>query len=248
VGKAEPCWKVTKMLILRFSHSDGMQGELVFAFHVLEIAAIFLDLVVGTLLARKTARTGRGYIRMYYFGVTGYFFSHGLYVLASVIADLTNNMLVHDIGVFIVLSSMVMLVAAIEYAMYTRSRHHFTIAGCAALGVIMTDVIGQFTFPIMRLMVWIQFFMNPVLVLFILLNYISAARRVEGAARRNVLMIVASIALFAVGELSKFPLADLLVPNADFFGAVMMDAAIIMLYFGFMRLSIWKRDSRQLHD
>ncbi|NMC04850.1 MAG: hypothetical protein GYA24_06550 [Candidatus Lokiarchaeota archaeon] len=216
----------------------GMQGECGFTIILLEIVAIGLDIAVGILVARKTAMTGRGYARTYYFGVSVFFFTHALYVFTSIMADLTNIVRVHDIGVFIVLSSMVMLVASIEHAMYARSRHLFTIIGCVALGIIMADVVCQFPIPIMRLMVWIQFFLNPMLVIFILLNYLAAARQAEGPAKKNAFFIVLSTSLFATGELSEFPFANDLVPGAVLVGQVLTVVAILMMYLGLMRLNI----------
>ncbi len=221
-----------------------MQEEWKLVFYAFEIAAIFLDLGLGLLLARRTAMTGRGYMRKYYYGATGLFIAHGFYMLTSVIYDLMGIEYIFGIGVFLVLSSIVMLVWAIESAMYTRSRYAFTIAGCVALGIILVDVFGQFQFPIMRLRIWVQVFINPVLVAFILLNYLIAARRVTGPTRRNVLLMFFSIALLSVAELSKFPLANQL-PEVELIGAITMDAAIIMLYFGIMRLSVWKKEPRE---
>ncbi len=235
---------VGKMLLLKIGSSGGMQDALEFSLYIFEIAAIFLDFGLGVLLARRTVKNAKGYMRKYYLCVTGLFSAHGFYELSHVIYNFTNYGLVFDIGVFLLLSSVVLLVAAIESAMYTRSRNLFTIFGCVALCIILVDVFVPFHFPIMPLMVWVQLFANPILVAFILLNYIAAARRAKGSARRNVFLIIIAIILFAIAELSEFPFATQLVPDAELVGAIIMDAAIIMLYFGFMRLSVWKREPR----
>lgn len=215
------------------------------ATYMFDLCAILLDFSLGTILARKTAMTGRGYVRKYYFGVTCFFFAHGIFVITHVIYDLLRDWLLYDIGVFLVLSSIVLLVASIEVTIFTRSRYFFTILGCMALGIIMIDIIDQFQFPIMPLMIWVQLFVNPVLVLFIITNYFNAVRRAKGPTKKNAILVVIAIIIFSISQLSQFPFVIQYIPDAELIGAILMDVSIVMLFFGFMHLSIWKQGSQQ---
>ncbi|HME55265.1 MAG TPA: hypothetical protein VKM55_23860 [Candidatus Lokiarchaeia archaeon] len=222
-----------------------MAGELNLPLIILETGAIVLDFIVGSMLVRKTVTIGKGSMRTYYIGVIGFFFAHGTFMLTRVIFLFTNDGLLYNFGVFLVLSSIVLLVAAIEFTMFTKSHHIFTIFGCVSVGLIFIDVFAQFKFPIMPLMVWVQYFANPILVLFILLIYFNAARRARGPARRNALLMLIAIITFAIGELGQSQTAIKYIPDAELIGTILMDVAIVLLYYGFMHLSIWKREAQQ---
>nr|MDO8113219.1 hypothetical protein [Candidatus Sigynarchaeota archaeon] len=234
-----------------------MADELKLAAFIFEIVAVCLDVGLGIMLTYKTRKVaraqnttmiGRGPTQKYYTCVVAFFSAHGFYTHTYMLYGLFNNSSLFDIGVFLVIASVVLLVAAIESAIFTRSRYLFTKIGCVALAIILVDVIGRFPFPVIRLRIWVQLFVNPLLVAFIILIYINAVKRVSGSARRNALLMVVAITTFVIGELGETPFAVGIIPGAELIGAILMDIAIVLLYFGFMRLSIWKRDSQQHAD
>jgi len=222
-----------------------MAGELNLPLAILEMVAIALDFIVSGMLARKTIKIGKGSMRTYYLGVIGFFFAHGIYMITRVIYLFKNNGLLYDFGVFLVLASLVLLVAAIEFSIFTKSRRLFTIFGCVSVGLIFIDVFARFPFPILRLMQWAQIFANPILALFIVFIYLNAARKARGPARKNAILMFIAIVIFAVGELGQSQFAVQYIPGAEIIGTILMDVAIVMLYYGFMHLSIWRREAQQ---
>ena len=212
---------------------------------ILEAGAIALDCIVGIMLARKTLTFGKGAMRKYYLCVTCFFFAHGTFLLTHIIYLFTNYGMLFDIGISIVLASIVLLVAAIEFTIFTRSRHVFTIFGCVAVIIIMMDAIARFKIT-PRIMILVQLFANPILVLFILVTYLNAARRAKGSSRRNAILMFIAIVVFSIAELGQSQVAVQLVPGVEIIGSILMDAAIVLLYYGFMHLSIWKREGQQV--
>lgn len=222
-----------------------MAEELNLVLLILELAAIILDFIVGIILARKTITVGVGAIRKYYFGITSFFFAHGIYMLTHVISVLINYGLPSYLGILIVTCSIVLLVAAIEFAIIKKTRHFFTIFGIVAVIIMVIDSIFKFTFPIWSLTQWAQIFADPILVVFIAWVYLNAARKATGLARKNAILLLIAIIMFALGETRGSPIVIQYIPFAEYIGMILTDVAIVMLYYGFMHLSIWKREGQE---
>jgi hypothetical protein len=221
-----------------------MAGEMNIPLLILEAGAIALDFIVGIMLTRKTITIGKGSMRKYYLCVTCFFFAHGTYLITYIIYLFTNNGMIFDVGISIVLASIVLIVTAIEFTIFTRLKHVFTIFGWITVILIMIDAIVRFNVK-PRIMIVVQFFANPIIVAFILITYLNAARRARGSARKNAILMLIAIVIFSIGELGQSQVAVLYIPSAEFYGTILMDVAIVMLYYGFMHLSIWKREGQQ---
>jgi hypothetical protein len=183
--------------------------------------------------------------------VAGFYIAHGTYVLTYVVYKATNNGLLFNFGVLLVLSSLVLLVYSIELSIFRRSRFLFTIFGIVSMGIIAVDVIAQATLSIQikilgtRLMEWVQYFANPLLVAFILLVYLYAFMKAAGSVRRNALFMMVGIVLFIVAELALSNAAKKILPWAEFLGPPLRVVAIVLLSLAILRLSVWKDESEQ---
>ncbi len=228
-----------------------MAGEIDLVMFILGLCAICLDYLMGTVLLRKVAMIKTSSKRKYYLGVAGFYMAHGTYVLTYVIYKATNNGLLFNFGVLLVLSSLVLLVYSIELSIFRRSRFFFTIFGIVSLCIIAVDVILQATTTIQikilgkRLMEWPQYFVNPLLVAFILLVYLYAFMKAAGSVRRNALFMMVGIVLFIVAELALSNFVKDILPLAEYLGPPLRVVAIVLLSLAIMRLSIWKDESEQ---
>jgi hypothetical protein len=229
-----------------------MAGETDLVMFILGLCALCLDFLMGIVLLRKVATIKTSSKRKYYLGVAGFYIAHGTYVLTYVVYKATNNGVLFNFGVLLVLSSLVLLVYSIELSIFRRSRFFFTIFGIVSMGIIAVDVIAQATTSIQikilgtRLMEWVQYFANPLLVAFILLVYLYAFMKAAGSVRRNALFMMVGIVLFIVAELSLSNVAKKILPWAEFLGPPLRVVAIVLLSLAIMRLSVWKDESEQL--
>jgi len=221
-----------------------MAGELNPALILLETCSVVLDFIFGIVLLWKTIKIGKVALRNYYLCVTGFFFAHGTFVLTHVIYLFNNIGSLFDFGVLLVLSSLVLLVAGIEFTLFKQSKRFFTIFGCISIVIIGVDIFTRISIFGMRLMVLVQYFVNPLLVLFIVLIYLNAARKARGSTRRNALLVFFAIVMFMIAELARSQVANQLFPGVDLIGAVLMVISIVMLYYGILHLSVWKRETQ----
>ncbi len=235
-----------------------MAGETDLVMMILGLCAIGLDYFMGIVLARKIVMIKVKSKRKYYTGVAGFYIAHGTYVLTYIIYKAipiafpgTKVGVIFNIGVLLVLSSLVMLVYSIELSIFTRSKFFFTIFGSVAVGIAAIDVIYEaitsFMIKILgiRLMEWPQYFANPLLVLFILLVYLYAFIKAAGSVRRNALLMMIGIVIFMVAELAHANIIINWLPWAVFVGPPLRVVAIVMLSYAIMHLSVWKDENGQ---
>nr|MDO8109641.1 hypothetical protein [Candidatus Sigynarchaeota archaeon] len=208
----------------------------------LELSAIVIDFLLGIVLLLKTLKIEGTQRQKYYIGVIGFFLVHGSCRLIFFVRRFfPGNVLMFDVGTILGLSSVVLLVVAIESLVYTKSKHFFSFLGIGAFFVQVIDIFAQQTYFGYRLLLWVHYFVTSTLAVFIIFVYLTAVLKSTGAIRTNAILMLTAIVLFALSELANARLANELIPGVNYIGAILMVASLILLYIAVMNLSVWKR-------
>jgi hypothetical protein len=151
-----------------------------------------------------------------------------------------------DIGTILGMLSVVFLVVVIESTIVTQSKKVFSIIGFCALGVMVVDLFIRFDTSVLagrRLLVWVQNITVPLLAVFIIVIYLRALLKSAGRVRTNAMVMLIAIVLLALSELANSDIAGMLIGTvvARYLGPALMAAALFVLYYAVVNLSIWKK-------
>jgi hypothetical protein len=218
---------------------------------IIELAAVILDYVLGFVLLSKTLKLApTSPPRRYYTGVFEFFLTHSIcrtvFFIRSYFVDKSMNDVrvpMFDIGTILGMLSVVFLVVVIESTIVTQSKKVFSIIGCCALGVMVVDLFIRLTFSGRRLLVWVQNITVPLLAVFIIVIYLRALLKSAGRVRTNAMVMLIAIVLLALSELANSDIAGMLIGTvvARYLGPALMAAALFVLYYAVVNLSIWKK-------
>ena len=168
----------------------------------IEIGVVILDYLFGLLLLLKIVNFKKGPSKTYYTGLTGFFFAHASCRLIFLIRGIffTGNDYLFQFGTILGLLSIILLVAATEKTLYTKSKFFFTIYGFIGIGLMIVDIFLQKSFEIggsnYSLTMLLQYFFSPVLAAFIMILYLMAALKATGRIRTNAIFMLFAIILF----------------------------------------------------
>ncbi|MBN2153157.1 MAG: hypothetical protein JW839_17015, partial [Candidatus Lokiarchaeota archaeon] len=108
--------------------------------------------------------------------------------------------------------------------------------------VMLIDLFTRVTIAPYRLLLWIHYIATPVLVAFIIAIYLRALLKAAGSIRTNAVVMLVAIVLLSLSELANSTIANqLLGIVAKYLGPALMAAALVVLYYAVVNLSIWKK-------
>ncbi len=221
---------------------------------IIELAALTLDYILGLVLLSKTLKLAPSPPRRYYKGVVFFFLTHSacrtVFFIRSYFVEMTDDAArvpMFDIGTILGLLSVLLLVVVIESTIVKQTRKVFTIIGFCALGIMVVDFFLHLELNGRQLLLMVQNITLPVLAVFIIVVYLRALLKSTGRVRTNAMVMLIAIVLLALSELSNSDIAGDLIGKelARIIGPAVMAAALIVLYYAVVNLSIWKKAEHQ---
>lgn len=199
----------------------------------LRLAVIIIDLVLFAVMSKKILKVELKTTKKYFTGAALFFLVHAIcrtfYILYSY--PFKDARIFYYVGTLLGLTSVVILVAAIEATLYTKSKHFFTIYGCVALAVMTIGIFVNFEYMGLTLMVWAQYLSVPILATFIILLYFITTIKSTGNVRRSAILMTVGIILFAVGEMGNTSTATTMIPWAYYAAPLLMIGGLILMYY-----------------
>ncbi len=203
------------------------------------LVVIGIDIILGILLLRILKGKDTKATRTYFIGIILFFFTHAACrTLFWLDTEVVANPILFSIGTFLGLLCVVFIVAAIEMTVFTGSHHFFTIYGIAGLTVMAIDIILSLQDPVitvyvfgMRLLLFAQTLMQPVLAGIIVLVYLNLAIKSVGRVRTAAIVMVIAVALFGLGEMANSNIANEWIPWAGSVAPMVITAALLLIFY-----------------
>jgi len=210
-----------------------MVDEIIELVFILRLTVIIIDIILFSIMVKKTLKIELEITKKYFTGVSIFFLVHTIcrtfYFLGNF--AFPDQPIYSDIGTILGLFSVVVIVAAIESTIYTKSKHIITVYGLCGLSVMIIGAFVDIEFAGLSLMRWAQYLTIPMLAVFIISIYFNVWRKSSGNVRKNALLMTLGILVFCLGEMGNTPTAGDYIPGAIYIAPVAMIVGLIMVFF-----------------
>ncbi len=199
---------------------------------ILKLSVIIIDIILFSVMLKKTIKIDLKITRRYFTGLSIFFVVHCIcrtfYLLHSYF--FTDIRIIYQLGTFLGLASVVVLVAVIESTLYTKSKHLITIYGIGGLSFMLIGMFVDFEYMGLTLMILAQYCTIPVLAIFIISIYLTATIKSTGKVRKNAIIMTVAIILFCLGEVGNTGTASTIFPLISYIAPILMILGLIMMY------------------
>ena len=212
----------------------------------LRITAIAIGAIIGVIMILKLRRIELKVTRRYFLGATEFFIAYSIcrtvFLLGAILPDPLS--LSYYVGNTLGLVSIVLIIAAIESTIFTKSKHFFTYYGIVGIGVMVFDTIDfiflgdQITAGTRTLLSIAQYACMIPLGIVILLIYLTVIIKSTGKVRKNAAIMFVAILLLMLSEMANTQdaenLFEFLVGNPDvvhYLSPIILVISLILLYY-----------------
>lgn len=200
----------------------------------LRLSAIAIGFIIGIIMIPKVRRMELKGTKRYFLGATEFFFVYSIcrtFFLMGALLDDTLS-LGYYIGNTLGLVSIVLIIAAIESTIYTKSKHIFTFYGIVGIAVMVFDIFARIKFGTRSLISVVQIVCMVPLGVIILLIYLNVTIKSTGTVRKNALIMFIAILLLMLSEMGNTRDAVNLIGDSVYYiSPIILVVSLILLYY-----------------
>ncbi len=200
----------------------------------LRIAAIVIGYIIGIIMISKVRRIELKVTKRYFLGATEFFIAYSIcrtvFLMGSLLDDPLS--LSYYVGNTLGLMSIVLIIAAIESTIFTKSKHFFTYYGVIGIGVMIFDNFARIRFGTRSLLSLAQYACMIPLGIVILLIYLTVTIKSTGKIRKNALIMFVAILLLMLSEMANTQDAVYLIGDSVYYiSPIILVISLILLYY-----------------
>ncbi len=203
---------------------------------ILRISAILIGFIIGIIMIPKIRKMELEGTKRYFLGACEFFIVYSVcrtvFLMGVLLEDPLDLNLTYYIGNTLGLVSIVLIIAAIESTIYTKSKHLFTIYGIVGIGLMVFDTFARIYFGTRTLTSIVQMIFMIPLGLVILLIYLNVTIKSTGAVRKNALIMFVAILLLMLSEMGNTGDAVALIGDLVYYiSPIILVMSLILLYY-----------------
>jgi hypothetical protein len=200
----------------------------------LRLVAIVIGFIIGGIMVKKVRKIELKVTKRYFMGALEFFFVYSicrtLFLLGSLIDDPLR--ISYFVGNTLGLVSIVLIIAAIESTIFTKSKHFFTVYGMIGIGVMIFDTFARIEIGGYTLVTLAQYSCMIPLGVIILLIYLRVTLKSTGTVRKNALIMFLGILLLMLSEMGNTGDAVRLIGDSIYYiSPIILVGSLILLYY-----------------
>jgi len=198
---------------------------------IIELTVVLIDFLCAFIMLKKTLKIELKITKKYFTGATLFFLTHSICRTIFLFwSYYSKDMIFFNLGSFLGLLAVIFMVYSMETAIFTKSKHFFTIYGLFCLGFLVIAMVVNIELLGLSLVLWAQYAGLLVLGGVIVLVYFSYIFKSTDTVRNHFILMFIAALLFCLGEMSNTSTALKMMPWLDIGAPILIFLSLILIF------------------